>query len=199
MRRRAQRPPVHLVAFWIALSILLYLNHTDSTGRAFASKTIRYRITSVALPEARGSCPGLSDSSKPAIVVERVEADGNPTCLDVLRQKYHLCIYTNDAPLDRTSMRPSDCKNAAPGEDRVAGRILSYIWHILFIRHDDSPQGRSRGVSLERGSIRRHVLVPKNVLVAYTGAVITWVVNLPDGVPANIECQINSSFRIIGR
>lgn len=28
-------------------------------------------------------------------------------------------------------------KNAAPSDDRVAGRILSYLWHILFVRHVD--------------------------------------------------------------
>jgi hypothetical protein len=103
MRRRVQKPFVHLVAFGIALSILLYLNHTDSTDRTFAWRRIRYQTTSVALPEARGSYPGLSDSSKPALVLGRVETDGNPTWLDALRQKYHLCVYTNDAPLDRTS------------------------------------------------------------------------------------------------
>ena len=27
-------------------------------------------------------------------------------------------------------------KNAAPHDDRLAGRILSYIWHILFVNQD---------------------------------------------------------------
>jgi hypothetical protein len=103
MRRRAQRPLFHLVAFCIALSLLLYLNRTNSTDSTFAWKQIRYQTTSVALPESRGRYPGLSDSSKPALVVGRVEANGNPTWLDALRQKYHLCVYTNDAPFDRTS------------------------------------------------------------------------------------------------
>ncbi|EKD20675.1 uncharacterized protein L3040_006396 [Drepanopeziza brunnea f. sp. 'multigermtubi'] len=29
-------------------------------------------------------------------------------------------------------------KNAAPADDRIAGRILSYVWHILFITQSDS-------------------------------------------------------------
>ena len=28
--------------------------------------------------------------------------------------------------------------NAAPLDDRIAGRVLSYVWHILFIRHDEA-------------------------------------------------------------
>lgn len=103
MRRRTQRPLVHLVAFCIALTILLYLNHADSSSRTFGWKQVRYQTTSVMLPEARGICPGLSDTPKPALIVGRVEADGDPAWLDALGEKYHLCIYTNDAPLSRTS------------------------------------------------------------------------------------------------
>lgn len=41
--------------------------------------------------------------------------------------------------------------NAAPRDDRVAGRILSYIWHILFIKQGEFNSGESSsGVDLER-------------------------------------------------
>jgi len=32
-------------------------------------------------------------------------------------------------------------KNAAPRDDKIAGRILSYVWHILFMRQDSSHDG----------------------------------------------------------
>ncbi|KAH9826405.1 Protein of unknown function (DUF3431) [Teratosphaeria destructans] len=35
--------------------------------------------------------------------------------------------------LDGSKDRPNRPKNAAPADDKVAGRILSYIWHILFL------------------------------------------------------------------
>lgn len=36
--------------------------------------------------------------------------------------------------------------NAAPADDKVAGRILSYVWHILFMKHDDT----TTGIDLQR-------------------------------------------------
>ncbi|RAL10676.1 DUF3431 domain-containing protein [Aspergillus homomorphus CBS 101889] len=37
--------------------------------------------------------------------------------------------------LDGMNPRPGRKNSAAPADDRVAGRILSYIWHILFVKH----------------------------------------------------------------
>ncbi|GFF36961.1 hypothetical protein IFM51744_03302 [Aspergillus udagawae] len=39
---------------------------------------------------------------------------------------------------------------AAPPDDRVAGRILSYIWHILFIAPEHLGTGTGDGVDLQR-------------------------------------------------
>ena len=87
---------MHLALFSGALCLVLYLNRPQS-NKAFAWTKIRYKTTSTTLPAARGICPGLKGSSKPALVVSRVAADGKTGWLDPLADLYHLCIYTADA------------------------------------------------------------------------------------------------------
>jgi Protein of unknown function (DUF3431) len=84
--------------------LILYLNHSKSSSRSFAWSMVRYRSSFTALPEARGICPGVSDSSEPALIVARVAADGDVTWLDALADLYHLCVYTADVQLDRESV-----------------------------------------------------------------------------------------------
>lgn len=81
----------------------MYLNHHEPNNKTFAWTTIRYKTTSTTLPKTRGICPGLPLSSKPALVVSRVAADGDPAWLDALADSYHVCIYTTDAPIDPAS------------------------------------------------------------------------------------------------
>ncbi len=96
MRRKTRRYFANLVFFGTALSLIIYLNRHQSNNKTFAWTTIRYKTTSNTLPEARGTCPGLANTSKPALVVSRVAADGDPKWLDQLTNLYHLCIYTVD-------------------------------------------------------------------------------------------------------
>ena len=92
------------MAFFVcALFIIIYLNREQSNGKTFAWTTIRYKTTSTTLPKSHGICPGLAESSKPALVVARVTADGDSGWLDPLASLYHLCVYTADAPIDTHS------------------------------------------------------------------------------------------------
>ena len=81
----------------------MYLNRQQSNNKTFAWTTIRYKTTSTTLPNAHGTCSGLAGSSKPALVMARVAADGDFKWLDTLADLYHLCIYTADAPIDTSS------------------------------------------------------------------------------------------------
>ena len=83
--------------------MIIYLNREQSNDKTFAWTTIRYKTTSTTLPKSHGVCPGLADDSKPALVVARVTADGDPGWLDALADLYHLCVYTADAPTDTHS------------------------------------------------------------------------------------------------
>ncbi|KAJ9613737.1 hypothetical protein H2204_014700 [Knufia peltigerae] len=71
-------------------------------AKNFAWRTVRYQTTASTLPSAQGVCRGLSDTTKPALVVARINTD-DTKWLDRLLDKYHLCVYTADAPVDKSS------------------------------------------------------------------------------------------------
>ncbi|KAI9742913.1 MAG: hypothetical protein M1818_003642 [Claussenomyces sp. TS43310] len=104
MRRTTKRALLHLTLFGVALFLIVFLNRPQS-NKDFAWNEIRYKTSSsTTLPKARGVCPGLARSSKPALVVARVVADGDSSWLNALANLYHLCVYTADAPADTNSM-----------------------------------------------------------------------------------------------
>ncbi|KAL4972499.1 hypothetical protein BDW66DRAFT_169528 [Aspergillus desertorum] len=98
MNRRTRRTVLHLAVFVFILLLLIYVNQPPSTRRIFAWSKVRYRTTARSLPEARGICPGLGKSDKPALVVSHVQSDGDTEWLTNgdLAKKYHLCIYDVD-------------------------------------------------------------------------------------------------------
>lgn len=93
---------VNLALFAVVLLCILYIG-SGSSNKTFAWTTIRYKTSSSQLPQARGVCPGLADTSKPALVVARVAADGDTSWLNKLADVYQLCVYTADAAVDTTS------------------------------------------------------------------------------------------------
>jgi len=108
MRRQVRKILTNLCLFVAALLLIYYLNQpsgTRPTTGIFAWTAVRYKSTSPSLPPALGVCPGLQSSTKPALVVARVSKD-DTTWLDKLSQKYHLCIYTADAVVSKTSKQP---------------------------------------------------------------------------------------------
>ncbi|CAI7599975.1 unnamed protein product [Penicillium discolor] len=104
MGRKVQRSFIQLIFFLCILFCILYLNRPQSTkDKLFAWTKIRYKTTSSIIPEARGVCPGLAGTTKPALIVSHVSTDGDPSWLEPLRTKYHVCMYQVDAPADKTS------------------------------------------------------------------------------------------------
>ncbi|KIM99708.1 hypothetical protein OIDMADRAFT_42731 [Oidiodendron maius Zn] len=102
MWRKTRRAVAHLSVFGFILSLLLFLNRPQS-NKPFAWTTIRYKSHASTALEARGICPGLVRTSKPALVVSRVAADGDLTWLNALADLYHLYLYTADVPPDTKS------------------------------------------------------------------------------------------------
>lgn len=101
MRLSTKRLILQSCLFGFALLFVLYLNHNGSDkDQAYAWTTIRYKTTASRLPAAHGLCPGLGQDGKPALVVSRVAADGDAEWLNRLTDRYHLCVYTVDAPKD---------------------------------------------------------------------------------------------------
>lgn len=90
--------------FAFALCLVLFINlGSSSEDQVFDWNMIRYQTTAKFAPEARGVCPGLKNTEKPALVVSRVAADGDPAWLKSLEKLYHLCVYTVDYPIDDKS------------------------------------------------------------------------------------------------
>lgn len=97
MNRRSNRVALQLALFVFVLLVILLFTRNQSPNRHFSWRTVRYISTSATIPEPRGKCPGLSDTSKPALVVSRVQVDGDTRWLSRLEDSYHLCVYTADA------------------------------------------------------------------------------------------------------
>lgn len=107
MPRRRGLSLLNLCTFAVLLILILYLGRSQSPGKTFAWTTVRYKTAATKLPEARGKCPGIESALRPALVVSRVTADGDPKWVDYLSELYHVCVYTADAPLntDSTSLQ----------------------------------------------------------------------------------------------
>lgn len=102
MKRSTRRALVHPSLFILALFTILYLGRPSESDKNFRWTSIRYQTTASDIPEARGTCPGLKGSTKPALVVARIVSEDKSWQSD-LEEKYHLCIYTADAPVDLAS------------------------------------------------------------------------------------------------
>lgn len=97
MRHSTRKAVINLVLFISAIILLLFLNHkpADNANRTLAWTKVRYRSHSKEIISARGICPGLAETKKPALVVARTSNE-EKEWLDNLQSKYHLCIYTAD-------------------------------------------------------------------------------------------------------
>lgn len=103
MRARPRRALLQLTIFAIILTTILLLNR-PARSKSFPWSKIRYKTHAATLPPPHGKCPNLSLSNKPALIVSRVESDGNPSWLEKLADKYTLCIYTvDDSPPPNTN------------------------------------------------------------------------------------------------
>lgn len=88
---------------------IIWINSPSSSSSSGGHKDRLLDWTHIKLPvsssssKVHGICPGLRASSKPALVVARVQDDGDVQWLQKLSHKYHLCIYDSDAPPDAVS------------------------------------------------------------------------------------------------
>jgi Protein of unknown function (DUF3431) len=151
MRRTTRKALFHLSVFTTILFFILYLNRPQSQKKTFAWNKIHYKPSSATLPEARGICPGLASTSKPALVVSRVAADGDPKWLDALSKLYHVCIYTVDTPVNKNSKNlqvPANRGHEAmayltfmiDNYERIPAAGAVFVHGARFQWHNDEPQ-----------------------------------------------------------
>ncbi|KAL4916389.1 hypothetical protein BDW62DRAFT_218745 [Aspergillus aurantiobrunneus] len=136
MQRRTRRTVTHLAVFLGILALLLLVNRPPSTQKSFAWTKIRYQTTAPSLPASHGRCPGLKESSKPALVVSHVNSDGDTSWLtsSPLSKKYHLCIYTVDSE--------SNPKQKNAGLQVPANRAHEAMAYLTFLidNYDNIPR-----------------------------------------------------------
>lgn len=149
MRRRRRGPIANAVLFVGALFLIIYFNRDQPSKNKFQWTKIRYETTSTTLPEPRGSCPGLSETTKPVLIVARILKD-DPKWLDTLKDLYHVCLYTADAPLDKTSSNlqlPANRGHESmayltfliDNYSRIPAEGLIFIHGSRFAWHNDHP------------------------------------------------------------
>lgn len=151
MRRKTRKSLLNLGIFGSILIFIIYINSHQSGAKIFTWNKVRYQTTSTTLPEARGVCPGLAGSSKPALIVARVAADGDNKWLHGLSNLYHACVYTADAPLDKHSIHlqvPSNRGHEAmayltfiiDNYDHIPLAGAVFVHGTRFSWHNDDPQ-----------------------------------------------------------
>jgi hypothetical protein len=158
MRRRTQKGVIQFCVFLFLLSLILFVNRPQF-NKTFAWTKVRYKTAATTLPEARGICPGLEKSSKPALVVSRVVADGDVKWLDVLAKKYHLCVYTADAPVDKASSHLQVPENRGheamaymtfliDNYDHIPAAGVVFVHGSRWAWHNDAPDYDNRALLL---------------------------------------------------
>lgn len=106
MPRRVNRFAIQFAIFVGVLLFILFLNRPQSStsrDKRLKWNEIRYKPQHEKTIESRGICPSLAGSKKPALVVSHVTADGDPSWINELSQKYHICLYEADGPGDKSS------------------------------------------------------------------------------------------------
>ncbi|KAM3066640.1 hypothetical protein ACMFMG_002352 [Clarireedia jacksonii] len=102
MPRTHRRALTHVLLFLTALFLIIYLggDSSPSSSNPHSPSLPLFKITYTPkhpAPPSHGTCPGLHSSSKPALIVSHVSADGSLAWLDSLKDKYHICVYEVDS------------------------------------------------------------------------------------------------------
>jgi hypothetical protein len=151
MRRTTRRACTNLALFGLALLFIVGLNVHASSSKTFAWTTIKYKTTAKSLPEAHGICPGLEDTSRPALVVSRVASDGDASWISTLGEKYHLCIYDVDGstngnptqlrvPANRGHEAMAYLTFLVDNYDNIPAEGAVFVHGSRFAWHNDSPK-----------------------------------------------------------
>lgn len=147
MRPRARRALTQLLIFAFILNIILILNWPQSKAKYFPWAKIRYQSRATEFPPQRGICPNLSTSTKPALIVSRVESDGSAAWLEKLADKYTLCIYDVDnAGADDSAKSSSSAYLQVPANR--GHEAMAYLT-FLIDNYDNFP---SKGAVFVHGS-----------------------------------------------
>lgn len=151
MRRTTRRACTNLALFGLALLFIVGLNVHSTSSKTFAWTTVKYKTTARSLPEAHGTCPGLADTDKPALIISRVASDGDASWISKLGEKYHLCIYDVDGstngnlnqlrvPANRGHEAMAYLTFLIDNYDHIPAEGAVFVHGSRFAWHNDSPK-----------------------------------------------------------
>ncbi|PQE09108.1 Di-copper centre-containing protein [Rutstroemia sp. NJR-2017a BVV2] len=166
MPRTHPRGLTHVLLFLTALVLIIYLGGSSSSSSSRSPSLPLSKIAYVPkhpTPPSHGSCPGLHSTTKPALIISHVSADGPLTWLDPLRSQYHICAYEVDAsprqhdnvlrvPMNKGHEAMAyltfiiDNYDALPAEGMVFVHGSRYAWHNDHPAYDNLPLLQSLSV-----------------------------------------------------
>ncbi|KAB8078435.1 hypothetical protein BDV29DRAFT_166367 [Aspergillus leporis] len=107
-------------------------------------------VSDMALPKALEALFGTSGAGKNQAKLARAHTIRSQCCAQFVVGSENIRRHSRDeyVALRQWLLDAGKYRNAAPLDDRISGRVLSYVWHILFI--DQNPvSGTFEGVDLE--------------------------------------------------
>lgn len=128
----------------------------ETTSQAALAPWDERAASDAALPHALVSIFGNGNGER--ALVGRVETIRSQCCAQFVVSRQSILRHTRDEYvalrqwlLDGSINNPARKKNrnSAPSNDKVAGRILSYVWHILFINQPTLHRSSSSRVKQE--------------------------------------------------
>ena len=105
-------------------------------------------VSDHALPGALAALFGSEEGSS-MVLLGRSDAVRSQCCAQFAVARDRIWHHSKEEYIALRQWLLDEDSHAAPRDDRVAGRILSYIWHILFIPQRQDEGQSPGGVDLE--------------------------------------------------
>ena len=92
-------------------------------------------VSDAAMPRALASIFGGSDSSAGTLLLGRGDGVKSQCCAQFIVSRANIYQHSREEyfALRQWVLDAGTNPNSAPLDDRISGRILSYLWHILFL------------------------------------------------------------------
>lgn len=104
------------------------------TGLAAKLEPFKARVVSdAAMPRALANIFGGSDDSASKILLGRGDAVKAQCCAQFIVSRDNIWQHSREEYFALRQWLLDEGPESAPRDDRISGRILSYLWHILFL------------------------------------------------------------------
>jgi len=117
------------------------------TGLAAKLEPFKARVVSdAAMPRALANIFGGSDESASQTLLGRGDAVKAQCCAQFIVARENIWQHSREEYFALRQWLLDDGPESAPRDDRISGRILSYLWHILFLPQQGHSSRPAAGV-----------------------------------------------------